>query len=127
MAGKDLSRRDLDDLCLVPDPEALVQQMAGCETMPAHLLNHWGPLPDLLKLVLQDKIDSAETIQSASLSWHNVNAHPPKYAVFHFDNTVSKSSHKSEGQSIMIGSQANLQIMAMLQSHGSSHCAVFGG
>ncbi len=46
------------------------------------------PPPDLQKLVLQDKIDSAET-QSASLSRQHLNVCPPKYAVFLFA-TVSK-------------------------------------
>ncbi len=75
--------------------------MAGCETTPTRaFIESLGspehrPPPDLMKLVLQDKTDSAETIQSASWSRHYVNACPPKYAVFHFHSTVSKSSHKS--------------------------------
>ena len=57
--------------------------MAGCETMLTQafdqLLESPGhrPPPDLLKPVLQDKTDSAETTQSASLSQHNENAYPP--------------------------------------------------
>ena len=88
---------------------------------------HCSP-PDSLKRVLQDKTDSAETTQSASSSQHNENAYPLKYAFFHFDSTVSKSSHKSTSasrqtcRSWLCCKTMNLHIVLAGSRHKGSCC-----
>ena len=85
---------DLGGLCWVFNPGPVVQEMAGCETMPTRAFfqslgspEHCPP-PGLLKLVLQDKTD-----------------------------------RRTQQRPYYISTCANLQTTLMLQNHESSHCA----